>query len=82
MYERFRDAGVKGIHRHVIAVIRCPAECKFGQIAGTDNKSVLEVGQIHQDLCALTRLHVLVGHILCHAVMTDVFEVLLTSGLD
>ena len=67
-------ADVDGIHRHVIAVVGAPAKRHLGHIAGADDEPVRLVCKIHQNLCPLSGLSVLVGDVMHRRVMADVAE--------
>ena len=81
-HQRFRDRGVYSIHTHVIAVIGCPAQRQFGQVACADDNAAGLVRQIHENLCPFPCLAVLVCHIVNGFVMPDVPEVLTDAVLD
>ena len=72
--ERFRHGRVDAVHRHMIAVIGCPAESEFGQIARSDDKPARFVGDIHQHLSAFSRLRIFVSHVGDVFALTDIFE--------
>ena len=76
MCKRFRYADIHGIHAHVVAVVSTPAECKFAEVACTDDKSAQLVTQIHQYLRTFTGLCILVRHIVYSGIVPDVLEVL------
>ena len=80
-HEGFGHAGIDVVHRHVIAVVRRPAQGQFGQVAGTHDKATHLIGNIHQDLSSLTRLGVFVGHVMHRLVVADIAEVL-AHGVD
>ena len=72
--ERFWNAAVDRVHGHMVAVIGCPAESEFGQIARSDDKPARFVGDIHQHLSAFSRLRIFVSHVGDVFVLTDIFE--------
>lgn len=78
----FRDTSVHAVHRHVVAVVGRPAECQFGEIAGSDNEAVLLVGDIHQQLGPFACLAVFVGHVVDGRIVVDVSEMLQAGFLD
>ena len=65
-------ADVYAIHRHMIAVIGRPAQCKLRHIPGSDDKSVALVGEIHQYLSAFPRLPIFIGYIVLVHILTDI----------
>ena len=66
----------------MVTVIGGPAERQLGQVARADDKTAGLVGQVHEDLRALARLAVLVGHVLDCWVVLDVLKVLLHSRVN
>ena len=56
LYEGLRNTGIDSIHRHVVAIIRCPTECQLRKVACTHYESIEFVGKVHQYLCTLARL--------------------------
>ena len=62
------------IHRHVISVVSRPAKCKLRQISGSDDHSAGLICNIHQNLRALSRLSVLVGHVMHRRILSDIPE--------
>ena len=78
----FRDAAVHAVHRHMVAVVGRPAECQFGEVAGSDHEAVLLVGDIHQQLGPFACLAVFVGHVMDGRIMVDVAEMLKAGFLD
>ena len=75
-HQRLGDAHVDVIHRHVVAVIGRPSQSQLRQVARAKHEAIHLIGEIHQYLGALTRLAVLIGHVVVLGVMTDIFEVL------
>ena len=71
-HKRLRHRGVDRIHRHMVAVVRRPPERKLRKIAGSDHHAVFLIRDIHQNLRALPRLTVLIGHIMRRHIMPDV----------
>ena len=45
--QRLGNAGIHTVHRHVIAVVRCPSQCQFRKVSRTDDQSAALVCQIH-----------------------------------
>ena len=76
------DAGVDPVHRHMVAVVGAPAEGEFAEVAGADDEAAFGVGDVHQDLRALTRLGVLISNVLGDAVVPDVTEMPLDGFRD
>lgn len=66
----------------MVAVIRRPAERKFGKIARADDQPAGLVRDIHQDLRALPRLTVFIGDVVHGFVMADIREMLPDGGCD
>ena len=62
-HEGLGNGSVDPIHGHVIAVIGRPAQRKLGQISGSNHQPALLIGNIHQQIGALTRLCIFKGHI-------------------
>ena len=75
-HEGLGHAGVDAVHTHVVAVVGGPAQRELGQVARADHEAALLIGDIHQDLCTLAGLAVLVGHVAHRLVVADVGEVL------
>ena len=69
------DGAVHGVHRHMISVIGRPPQGKLGEVAGSDHDSSGLVGDVHEYLCPLSRLTVLIGDVVHAYVVTDVAEV-------
>ena len=74
--EGFRYSRIDTVHRHVVAVVCCPSEGEFREVAGTYNESSELVAEVHKDLRALTSLRILVGDVVNGGVVTYVLEVL------
>ncbi len=66
----------------MVAVVGCPAECQFGEVACADDEAVHLVGDIHQQLSALACLAVFVGHVVDGRIVVDVAEMLQTGLLN
>ena len=66
----------------MVTVVGGPAERQLAEVARADDKAAGLVGQIHENLRALARLAVLVGHVLDRRVVLDVLEVLLHGRVD
>ena len=60
----------------MVAIIGCPAQCELRQVTRTKHETIHLIGEVHQYLGALTRLAVLIGHIMYFGVMVDVLEML------
>ena len=60
----------------MVAVIRSPAQRQFRQIACSYNNSILAIGDIHQDLCTLAGLRVLIGNIMLLRVLANILKML------
>ena len=54
--ERFGHGGIDAIHAHVVAVERCPAECKFAEISCSDHEASHLSRGVHENLGALSSL--------------------------
>ena len=78
-HESLRDAGVHGIHRHVVAVVGRPAECELREVARADDYASGLVGYVHKNLCPFSCLGVLVSHIVHRLVVADVQEMAVTG---
>ena len=70
-----RNRSVHAIHGHVVTVVSSPAESQLGHISGSDDHTVCLVRKIHKDQCAVSRLRVLVSHIMDRRIMSDILEV-------
>ena len=71
-HKGFGHADVYAVHRHMVAVIGCPAERKLRHIPGSDDQTIALVGEIHQHLRALPRLSVFVGYVMLFHILTDI----------
>ena len=78
-HESLWDAGVHGIHRHVVAVVGRPAECELREVARANDYASRLVGYIHKNLCSFSCLGVFVSHIVHRLVVTDVQEMAVTG---
>ena len=74
--EGLRNGDVDGIHRHVVAIISRPSKCQFRQIAGTHHKTVGLIGNVHQNLRALSGLCVFISDIVHFCVVIYVRKML------
>ena len=81
-YEGLRHGGVHAVHRHVVPVVGRPAQCQLREVTGADNEATFLVRDIHQDLCPLTSLRILVGHVVHALIVPDIREVLLYGLRD
>ncbi|CAB4699141.1 unannotated protein [freshwater metagenome] len=72
--EGLGHAGIHVVHRHVVAVEGHPAECRLAEVAGANHHPTNLVGDIHEDLCSLAGLGVLVHDVVGVRVVTDVVE--------
>ena len=66
----------------MVTVVCSPSECQFRQVTGTYDESVLLIGQIHQNLRALTGLTVFIRHIMDIDIVVDILEVLYAGITD
>ena len=76
------DGRIDGIHTHVVAVIRRPAQRQLGKIAGADDQPAVLVCQVHQHLGPLPRLGVFIGDVVVLRVLADVPEMLQNRRAD
>ena len=76
------NRSIYAIHRHVVAVVCCPSECQFAEVACAHNEAIHLIGSVHEDLSAFASLSVLVGRVVLLYVVTNVVEVLDASLLD
>ena len=72
--EGLRHRAVHPVHGHMVPVIRRPAEGEFGEVARADDEPARLVGDIHQDLRALSRLRVLVSDVRRLFALPDIAE--------
>ena len=77
-----RHRGIDAVHRHVVAVVGGPSKCQFAEVACTHDEAVHLVGSIHENLCPLASLTVLVGDVVLVCLVPDVGKVLQASLLD
>ena len=54
--EGLGHTGIHAVHRHVVAVIRGPAQSQFREVARAHDDGVLLVGHVHEYLRPLTGL--------------------------
>ena len=71
-----RDAGIHAIHAHVVAIIGSPAQSQLRKVAGAYHHTAHLVGKIHQNLCTLACLRILIGYIMHAGIMTDILKML------
>ena len=81
-HKRFGHARIDGIHAHVVAVVRSPAERQLRQVARADDKTASLIGQIHQNLRTLAGLAVLVSHVLHGRIVLNVLKMLFHGRMD
>ena len=81
-YQRFGNADIDRVHRHMIAVVGAPPQGRFAQIARSDDDTAPFVGQIHQDLGALPGLGVFIDDVMLFGVVADILKVDLTRLRD
>ena len=74
-HQSLRDRGIHSVHGHVITVVGCPAERQLGHISCSDNHAVCLVREVHEDQGAVSRLSVLISHIVDRRIMSDILEV-------
>ena len=58
------DAHIDRIHRHVVAIVGTPAEGKLREVTSADDDAACLVAHVHEYLCALASLTVLVSHVM------------------
>ena len=75
--ERLGHTTVDTIHRHVVAIIGGPAQRQFGEVASTHHQCVELVGEVHEYLCTLSGLRILVGGVMGFHIVADILEMLL-----
>ena len=73
-HQGFRYGRIDGIHRHMVAIVRCPAKCQLGKITSSNDHTAGLVGKIHQNLRSLTRLSVFIRHIVFLRILSDIAE--------
>ena len=81
-HQRLRHRSVYRIHGHVIAVVGGPAQRQLRHIAGPDDHAVLLIGNVHEDLCPLSRLRILIGDIMDIGIMADICKMLFHRPVD
>ncbi len=74
--QRFRHSGIDRIHRHLVAIVGAPSKSDLRHVAGADHYCFFLIGHVHQYLCALSRLCILIGGIMHMRIMSDVGEML------
>ena len=67
-----RHGAVDCVHGHMVSIVGCPSESKFGEISGSYNDAAGLVCQVHQHLGALSCLGILVRDICHFRIMSDV----------
>ena len=77
-----RDAGIDAVHAHLIGVIGTPAKGKLGQVSGSDDDGTDFIGIVHQHLCPLACLHILISNVFDLHIMSDVRIMCDTCILD
>ena len=60
----------------MVSIIGGPSQRQLGEVTGTDHQGIELIGEVHQDLGALTGLCVLVGGIMPGGIMTNVLKML------
>ena len=70
------------IHGHMIPIVGCPAKRQFREIAGSDHQSILLICNVHKNLRTLTRLRILIRHIMHRIVLSDIREMYIDCILD
>ena len=81
-HQGFRYGRIDGIHRHMVAIVRCPAKCQLGKITSSNDHTAGLVGKIHQNLRSLTRLSVFIRHIMLLRILSDVAEMEIDGLFD
>lgn len=71
------DVSVDAVHGHMVAVVGSPAQSQLGEVARADDHTALVVGDVHEDLGALSCLGVLVGHVAHGGIVADILKVLI-----
>ena len=66
----------------MIAVIGAPSQSQFAEITGAQDDRIVLVGQVHQDLGALSGLSIFICDVMDFCVMADVLEVLTDRVMD
>ena len=66
----------------MVAVIGSPAQSKLGKVARTDYDTALLVCNVHEDLCTLSCLRILISNIVDIHIVSDVLEVLCNAVRD
>ena len=74
--QRLWYRSIYSVHGHLVTVIRCPTERQLGKVARANDHAAHLVGNVHQDLRALTSLSVLVHNIVNILVVADIGKVL------
>src|SRR5699024_11329108 len=67
------------IYGHVVAVVRRPAQRQLGEISGSNYHAAGLIRDVHQDLCALPCLGVLIRYVMVVYIVSDVLKMLLHS---
>ena len=78
--ERLGNATIDTIHRHVVAVVGGPTECQLREVACAYHQCVAFVGKIHEYLCTLAGLRILIGGIVDGGIVTNILK-MLSNGL-
>ena len=58
----------------MVTIISRPTQSQFGQIPCTDDKASALIGQVHKYLSPLSRLSILIGHVMFFRILTDISE--------
>ena len=75
LHHRLRRADVYVVHGDVVAVIGAPAVRELGQVLRADVDAAVElVGNVHENLRALTRLRVFIDDVAVFGIVADVLE--------
>ena len=80
--EGLRNRDIYTIHGHVVAIVGSPSKSEFRQITCSYHHTVELVAEVHEYLCALASLTILIGHIMHIDIVVDIFKVLDASLLD
>ena len=64
----------------MVTVIRCPSESQLREVTSTYHNGVALVGEVHENLCTLASLRILISGIVDRGIVTDVLK-MLSDGL-
>ena len=81
-HQRLWNGAVHGIHAHVVAVIRAPAQGQLAEIPGADDNAAALVGNVHQNLGPLPGLAIFKGDGVIVHVVADILEMAADRGGD